>query len=309
MTVATLGAAAPAAACTLTTIGMSLGASYTVASAAATTAVVITTASAAAYAGDIAYSSVTGDSLLLDTVFQGNTDAYNTGLLLTNVATAGMLELATQSPGVCFVAGTPVSAACGYIAIEEIKVGDMVWAENPETGEKGLKEVVQTFVNETDHLVHLEVNGETITTTPMHPFWVPQKGWTSACKLRAGDMLQLLNGEYVVLEAVQHEILESPVTVYNFEVEDFHTYYVSNSEILVHNMCAKQDNPKEFFSKPQNAKSVIRYLKGHGFEEISQNGSHVKLYDGVNTVIVPRHGKNDIPIGTLKSIFKQSGLE
>jgi hypothetical protein len=36
---------------------------------------------------------------------------------------------------------------------------------------------------------------------------------------------------------VQHEILEAPVTVYNFEVEGWHTYYVSDSAVLVHNTC------------------------------------------------------------------------
>ena len=97
--------------------------------------------------------------------------------------------------------------------------------------------VVQTFVNETNKLVHIKVSGEEIITTPTHPFWVPEKGWTDAIQLRAGDRLQLLNGEYVIVEQVQHEILEAPVTVYNFEVEDFHTYYVSDSAILVHNAC------------------------------------------------------------------------
>ena len=46
--------------------------------------------------------------------------------------------------------------------------------------------------------------------------------------------MQLLNGEYVIIEQVQHELLETPVTVYNFEVEDFHTYYVGDG-VLVHN--------------------------------------------------------------------------
>ena len=36
---------------------------------------------------------------------------------------------------------------------------------------------------------------------------------------------------------VQHEILESPITVYNFEVEEFHTYYVGEQSVLVHNAC------------------------------------------------------------------------
>ena len=39
----------------------------------------------------------------------------------------------------------------------------------------------------------------------------------------------------MVVEAVQHEILETPVTIYNFEVEDFHTYYVGEQSVLVHN--------------------------------------------------------------------------
>lgn len=49
----------------------------------------------------------------------------------------------------------------------------------------------------------------------------------------------------MIIEQVQHEILEAPVTVYNFEVEDYHTYYVSGSAILVHNAnCGKQATPK-----------------------------------------------------------------
>ena len=33
------------------------------------------------------------------------------------------------------------------------------------------------------------------------------------------------------------QILESPIKVYNFEVEDFHTYYVGEQSVLVHNEC------------------------------------------------------------------------
>ena len=113
----------------------------------------------------------------------------------------------------------------------------MVYATNPETGETELKEVVNTFVRESSELVHITVNGEEITTTPTHPFYSPVKGWTSAIDLRAGDRLQLLNGEYVIVEQVQHELLENPETTYNFEVEDFHTYYVGEEPVLVHNKC------------------------------------------------------------------------
>ena len=57
------------------------------------------------------------------------------------------------------------------------------------------------------------IDNEEIVITPKHPFYVPQNGWTSAIDLRAGDILILLNGEYVIIEKVQREILENPVKV------------------------------------------------------------------------------------------------
>ena len=84
----------------------------------------------------------------------------------------------------------------------------------------------------------MQYDGTTVTTTPTHPFYQPQKGWIDVIDLRAGDILVRSNGEYVVVEAIEHELLESPITVYNFEVEDFHTYYVGDTSVLVHNKCS-----------------------------------------------------------------------
>ena len=163
---------------------------------------------------------------------------------LNNGIMAGCMKDIMQSIGLCncFIAGTLVATETGYVTIENIKVGDLVWAHDPETGETALKPVVQTFRNETAEWIHVTVKGETLTCTPEHPFYVPQKGWTSAIDLRAGDRLQLLNGEYVVVEQVQHELLESPETTYNFEVEDFHTYYVGEEPVLVHNECTPSNS-------------------------------------------------------------------
>ncbi len=139
--------------------------------------------------------------------------------------------------GPCFLVGTMILAADGTIPIEEICEGDMVWSWDEETGDVALKEVVETYVNETDELVHIFAGNEEIITTPSHPFYSPVKGWTDAVRLRAGDILVLVNGEYVVVEKVQHEILEAPITVYNFQVADYHTYYVTDDGVLVHNSC------------------------------------------------------------------------
>ena len=40
---------------------------------------------------------------------------------------------------VCFIAGTTILTSLGLTVIEDIKQGDKVWSENPETGEIALK--------------------------------------------------------------------------------------------------------------------------------------------------------------------------
>ena len=240
LTAVTLGAAAPAAACTLTMMGTYVGMSYATASTLATVAVATTTVVASAYAGDMALSTFTGESVLLDTVFQGNEELYNAGAFVTTVATAGMIELAQSGPGACFVAGTLIATENGLVPVEKITAGELVYANNPDTGETALKRVARTFVKETDELVHIIINNEEITCTNEHPFYSPVKGWTAAYQLRVGDILVTVNGDFVVVEQVQHELLESPVRVFNFEVEDFHTYYVGNDSVLVHNDCGNK---------------------------------------------------------------------
>ena len=89
--------------------------------------------------------------------------------------------------------------------------------------------------------MHVKTDGDEIVSTREHPFYVPVRGWTAACDLRAGDILVRSNGEYVVVEAIEHELLESPITVYNFEVEDFHTYHVGSASVLVHNQCVARE--------------------------------------------------------------------
>ena len=195
-----------------------------------------------------------------DGTFGGDEEAYNTYKAVTQT----VAEIGTTICGaynvanggnICFVAGTLVLTAIGHEAIEKIEAGDWVWATDPETGETELKQVVQTFRNETKELVHITVNGEEIVCTPTHPFYVPQKGWTEAIQLRAGDRLQLLNGEYIVVEQVQHELLESPETTYNFEVEDFHTYYVGEEPVLVHNSCRGNAVKKAWKAEAENVKN------------------------------------------------------
>ena len=75
---------------------------------------------------------------------------------LTSSIMAGGMKGVMQSIGLCncFIAGTLVATETGYVTIENIKAGDLVWAHDPETGETALKPVVQTFRNETTEWIH-----------------------------------------------------------------------------------------------------------------------------------------------------------
>ena len=56
------------------------------------------------------------------------------------------------------------------------------------------------------------------------------------------------------------------------------------------------------------SKEVLRILQKQGFEIRRQAGTHVILRKENKTVVVPIH-REIMPIGTLKSIEKQSGVD
>ena len=140
----------------------------------------------------------------------------------------------TPNP-VCFVAGTMVLTASGLTAIEKIRAGDKVISTNAETFETEEKLVLETYIRQTDKLIHLVINGEEIITTETHPFYVKDRGFVDAGELLVGDSLLDVHGNVLLIEDIQIEYPEEPTTVYNFQVEDFHTYYVGTNCIFVHN--------------------------------------------------------------------------
>ncbi len=58
------------------------------------------------------------------------------------------------------------------------------------------------------------------------------------------------------------------------------------------------------------SQDIIKALKSDGWEQVAQKGSHVQFKHPAKPgrVTVP-HPKRDVPLGTLRSIEKQSGLK
>ena len=168
----------------------------------------------------------------------------------------------------CFTGDTPVATENGQKRIDEIKVGDKVWSYNINTGETELKEVVTVFVHETDEILHLHTSDDDIDTTTVHPFYVVGKGWVAAGDLTAGDKLCLESGKTVTVTGSELEKLEQPIKVYNLEVLDNHTYFVSDKAVLVHNDYGGNNNNGSNNGNPKDHSNGPAYIKHETYNEV-----------------------------------------
>src|SRR5688500_7076225 len=75
--------------------------------------------------------------------------------LLTSAARGLPLVAPRVIFGICFAKGTPVHTSSGLKAIEEVMVGDLVWAWDEETGELSLRRVVRLFETPDQPLVEV----------------------------------------------------------------------------------------------------------------------------------------------------------
>ncbi len=105
----------------------------------------------------------------------------------------------------CFVAGTKILTACGLVAIENIKAGDKVISTALETFKTAEKMVFATYIWKVSQLVHLRINGELITTTVEHPFYVKNVGFINAGELDIGDKILNSTGNVLAVEDIKFE--------------------------------------------------------------------------------------------------------
>lgn len=117
--------------------------------------------------------------------------------------------------------------------------GELIWSRNDSTHEYGYLPVIATKVTENQPIFEVVVKdkqGKTkkLETTSEHPFWIKDVGWLKASLLDSGMTLLDRNNEE--LEVVSQYLVPNRLeTVYNIEVDDFHTYHVGKLGTWVHN--------------------------------------------------------------------------
>jgi predicted RNA binding protein YcfA (HicA-like mRNA interferase family) len=59
-----------------------------------------------------------------------------------------------------------------------------------------------------------------------------------------------------------------------------------------------------------DSRKIIKMLEKNGWYEVGQSGSHIQFrHPTINGRVTVPHPKKDIPIGTLRSIERQSGIK
>jgi RHS repeat-associated protein len=151
------------------------------------------------------------------------------------------------SPGGCFVAGTPILMADGTSKpIEEVRAGDKVLSRSEDGKQFGAKTVSETYVRKgvPTLKVHLS-SGQVIETTQEHPFYVDGEGFVPAGRLSVGTSIvtrvsssgKTRGGTWYSSRITRIEATGTRQTVYNCQVQGFHTYFVGTATdaVWVHN--------------------------------------------------------------------------
>ena len=144
--------------------------------------------------------------------------------------TSGGVVARVPSTYECLVAGTPVWTDSGPMPVEQIRVGDRVLSQDPETGQLAYKPVLRTTTRPAGPLIRIQAGEDAIQASGGHPFWVSGKGWIKARNLKPRHQLHGATGTAQVDSVVQTGFQKT----YNLIVADFHTYFVGPARILSH---------------------------------------------------------------------------
>ena len=142
----------------------------------------------------------------------------------------------------CFAPDTKVWTLTGRRPIDRIRIGDLVLAQDVESGELAYKPVLAVTTRQPGRWMKIGLGTESIIATPSHPFWAVGQGWQMTKQLKAGNRVHSLAGGVLVEDIETLDTDPSHVTAaqanltvaYNLIVADYHSYLVGDRGMLSH---------------------------------------------------------------------------
>ncbi len=155
--------------------------------------------------------------------------------------------------------------------IEQIRQGDLVLTRNEKTGKSEVKKVLRTTILSAPAVVSLSFADpktgnilETVTATREHPFMVQGVGFVIAGRLALGNAIVTRAGPALTVAKIDWK--QGVRAVFNFEVEEDHTYFVgsANGGLWVHNPgpCGMLGSP----ATQQLDRAIANDLEGAGWD-------------------------------------------
>ncbi|MEU4619619.1 RHS repeat-associated core domain-containing protein [Actinoplanes sp. NPDC023801] len=98
----------------------------------------------------------------------------------------------------------------GSKKFKDLREGDRVLAEDPQTGERGARAIKTIWVHD-DDLYVVTIAGQRLVTTEDHPFWnETDKQWQGAEQLDAGDLVRTLCGGGLLAAIANDLVFDQP---------------------------------------------------------------------------------------------------
>lgn len=204
-----------------------------------------------------------------------------------------------------FARDTLVATADGSVRIEELAVGDRVWAYDPVVEQWQLSEITEILPTYHDSIMvtELQIDGSPIVSSGNHPFYVTDgsglrgrllqteadpegvraRGWVRAGDLQVGDSILLRGGETGSVTAAYTQ--SRSMLLFDLRVEGAPTFAVGLAEAVAGDLTLV---PSEPFSPPQTRRSEsacfpagtrVRTADGSMAIEALSVGDSVRSYD------------------------------
>ena len=161
-------------------------------------------------------------------------DSY-TGFEVTAIVNGKEISKKSIGPA-CFVAGTKVKTETGFKNIEDIKIGDYVYSFNLDANSLELKKVTNSIISQTLETYIMTIGNKTFEVTPRHQLYIIDKGWTRAYDVKIGDKMLDANGKEIIINNIVNKKYSTPIKTYNLTIDGNNNYFVTDIQVLVHNV-------------------------------------------------------------------------
>lgn len=189
----------------------------------------------------------------------------------------------------CFPAEALVHTPTGVKAIARLIPGDEVLSFDEKSRRVVTRRIRAVLKNWTDMLVKLQVGGEIIWATKIHPFYLPDDGkWIPSCDLRAGMRLLDKDMQPRTIDHVEH--MATLEDTFNIEIEECHTYFVGEAGVLVHNESIFANTEKaitQIYGVIENVTQKVVYV-GRTTRSIETRFAEEEWGDGYHAIRLER---------------------